>query len=318
MGAPTETVYGLAANALDVKACAEIFRVKGRPSTDPLIVHVLSLAEAETLAVFNDEARALARAFWPGPLTLVLPKRSLVPGIVTAGLDSVAIRVPRHPVFRALLRASKLFLAAPSANPFGYISPTTAEHVRDSLGDRIDFILDGGSCRVGVESTIVDARKPGAFRILRPGMITGEKIAQATQLSLRSVRRSARSRTQPQASDAVAQVAPGMLTRHYSPSTSLRLVKRITPTHWRSHPASERVAWVFFARPRPLPAEVFEANVYWWSETGRVEQAARRLFGLLRMLDACGYEEIVAEIIPASPGAEALNDRLRRAAAKTV
>ncbi|MFM8618546.1 MAG: L-threonylcarbamoyladenylate synthase [Opitutaceae bacterium] len=157
---PTETVYGLAADALDAAACTGIYQAMGRPPTDPLIVHVLSVRDAEKIAPLNPAARRLADAFWPGPLTLVLEKRAAVPDIVTAGLGSVAIRVPAHALFRRLLRATGRPLAAPSANPFGYVSPTTAEHVRAGLGERIGLILDGGPCAVGLESTIVDVRDP--------------------------------------------------------------------------------------------------------------------------------------------------------------
>src|SRR3954469_15500112 len=173
---PTETVYGLAANALDAKACRAIFRAKRRPANDPLIVHVLDLAQAEALAEFNPLARRLARHFWPGPLTLVLPKKPGVPGIVTSGGPTVAIRAPAHPLARRLLRLAKIPLAAPSANLFGYISPTTAEHVRDGLGPRIPHILDGGASRVGVESTVLDVTRPACPRILRPGAVTATQL----------------------------------------------------------------------------------------------------------------------------------------------
>ncbi|HVX63355.1 MAG TPA: L-threonylcarbamoyladenylate synthase, partial [Pirellulales bacterium] len=158
VAAPTETVYGLAANALDAAACRRIFAAKQRPSTDPLIVHLLSKDSLADVCLPNSAALKLARAFWPGPMTLVLPKRDIVPDIVTAGRDSVAVRVPAHRVFRALLKAAGIPLAAPSANPFGYVSPTTAEHVADGLGRRIRFILDGGPTPIGLESTIVDLR----------------------------------------------------------------------------------------------------------------------------------------------------------------
>ena len=178
---PTETVYGLAANALDARACRAIFRAKGRPTQDPLIVHVLDLAHAEELATFHPLARRLARRFWPGPLTLVLPKKICIPDIVTADRATVAIRSPAHPLTRQLLRRAGIPLAAPSANPFGYISPTTAAHVRDSLGKKISYILNGGACSVGVESTILDLTNPAALKILRknqpPDRETGSPTA---------------------------------------------------------------------------------------------------------------------------------------------
>src|SRR5882724_6512531 len=165
---PTETVYGLAANALDGRACRKIFTAKRRPANDPLIVHIHTLRELAQVAVPNGAALVLARKFWPGPLTLVLPKKSAVPAVVSAGLPSVAVRMPRHPLFRRLLKLTGRPLAAPSANPFGYVSPTTAIHVQQGLGRKISHILDGGPARIGLESTIVDLRDPRKPRLLRP------------------------------------------------------------------------------------------------------------------------------------------------------
>ena len=169
---PSETVYGLAADALSAKACRKIFNAKGRPSSDPLIVHVGSIAQAASIAEIGPAARKLMRQFWPGPLTLVLPKKPVIPDIVTSGRPSVAVRMPAHPLFLKLLAETGTPLAAPSANPFGYVSPTTARHVQDGLGKRIKYILDGGPCEVGVESTIVDLRDPQRPRLLRPGQVT--------------------------------------------------------------------------------------------------------------------------------------------------
>ena len=169
---PTETVYGLGADATNSRAVAHIFAAKGRPSFNPLIVHVLDADAGNTHAEFTPLARRLADAFWPGPLTLVLPKRPTVPAIVSAGLPSLAVRMPSHPLLRRLLKLAGVPLAAPSANPFGYISPTTAQHVRDGLGKKIRHILDGGPARIGLESTIVDLRDPTRPQLLRPGAIT--------------------------------------------------------------------------------------------------------------------------------------------------
>ena len=323
---PTETVYGLAANALDAEACRTIFEIKGRPSNDPLIVHVPSLAAAEEVAVFSPQARDVAKAFWPGPLTLVLPKRAVVPAIVTSGLDSVAVRVPRHPAFQALLVKTQRPLAAPSANPFGYISPTTAQHVFDNLGTKISDILDGGPCRVGVESTIVDLRDPRKPRLLRPGWITARDIARATGIRISTTKprqrasspasatATARSATQ----SARGMVAPGMSTKHYSPRTPLRLVAKINARELRRQVSDEgRTAWVYFSKPAVLPQQIPRNQVYWFSGDGGPAQAARALFKVLRALDGKGYARIVAEKAPSSPQAESLNDRLRRAAAKS-
>ena len=175
---PTETVYGLAADALSAPACRRIFAAKGRPANDPLIVHIHSLSDLATVAEANPAALKLAQRFWPGPLTLVLPRKPAVPGVVSSGLPSVAVRMPAHPLFRRLLKLAGRPLAAPSANPFGYLSPTTAEHVQRHLGRRIRHILDGGPSRVGVESTIVDLRDPAHPRLLRPGQITRAQIEQ--------------------------------------------------------------------------------------------------------------------------------------------
>ena len=199
---PTETVYGLAGNALKEESVRKIFEVKGRPLLDPLIVHFSSIKQAEAHVEFNERARALAAQFWPGALTLVLANKDTISDLVTAALPSVAVRVPGHPIFRNLLERLEFPIAAPSANPFGYVSPTLAEHVAATL--------DGGACEHGVESTIVDLRNPDAPKILRPGPLTAE------QLGMPSVELK-------QGSNESAQVAPGMLTQHYSPNTPITL-----------------------------------------------------------------------------------------------
>lgn len=314
---PTETVYGLAANALNEAACARIFEIKGRPSTDPLIVHVSSLAAAEEIAVFNDEARRLAKAFWPGPLTMVLPKRTCISDVVTAGLDSVAVRVPRHKAFRSLLACARLPLAAPSANPFGYVSPTTAQHVCDNLGGRIAYILDGGPCRVGLESTIVDMRDPKAPRILRPGWITAEAIAREAGLKVLRAKRRSEAKASITEQRAMPMPAPGMMTRHYSPQTPMLLVKKIGLKAWREHAADvESVAWIHFARPAALPPGIPRENVFWLSADGKIAEAARSLFRTLRRIDGKGFTHMIAELAPTAGAGESLNDRLRRAAAR--
>ena len=302
VGVPTETVYGLAADALDAEACAGIYRAKGRPATDPLIVHVLSARDVAAIAHLHPSARRLAAAFWPGPLTLVLEKRAGVPDIVTAGLGSVAVRVPDHPLFRRLLRATGRPLAAPSANPCGYVSPTTAEHVRAGLGDRIGHILDGGPCSVGLESTIVDVRDPARPRLLRPGAITRAQLEKVLGRKVGSGRTAGSARK--------AQLAPGMLKRHYSPRTPVVLHDRLST---REAAGGEKDAWVFAARPRGVTGE----NIFWLDPRGDLRGAARRLFALLRRLDAAGHARIHLEKIPGRAGlAEALNDRMARAAAR--
>ena len=304
VAAPTETVYGLAADALNAKACRAIFRAKGRPASDPLIVHVDTLAQAGEIAELNEAARAVARAFWPGPLTLVLPKRSGVPAIVTSGLPSVAVRMPAHPLFRELIRRSGRPLAAPSANPFGYVSPTTAAHVRDGLGRRIGHILDGGAAAIGVESTILDLRDPRRPALLRPGAISREELERVLGRKVQAYRRQAPAHT--------AAVAPGMLERHYSPRTPLTLVRALTPRLVREAGAGE--ALLFVQKPTVIAGK----NVFWLSDTrGGLEQAAHHLFGQLRALDEGGWTRIRAEFAPGADAlALAINDRLARAAAK--
>lgn len=304
VAAPTETVYGLAANALDPEACRQIFRAKGRPQSDPLIVHIHDWAQLGELAVPNTAAEKLAHAFWPGPLTLVLPKRGIVPSIVSAGLPSVAIRMPAHRLFRRLLALAGVPLAAPSANPFGYVSPTSAEHVRTGLGDRIAHILDGGECRIGLESTIVDLRDPRAPRLLRPGAITKHELE-----SVLGMRVSPAPVKAPAAS--ASQVAPGLLKRHYSPRTPAVLHDRIHQAEVARAPADE--AWIFLSRPPGLRGK----NIFWLDARGDLAAAARRLFRMLRRVDAGKFRLIHLERAPGEGLADAINDRLTRAAART-
>ena len=299
---PTETVYGLAANALDAKACRAIFRAKRRPATDPLIVHVHSLAQVDALAELNDSARKLAKAFWPGPLTIVLPKKPTVPDVVSSGRPSVAVRMPRHPLFRALLKACDLPLAAPSANPFGYVSPTSAEHVLASLGSRVGHILDGGPAAIGLESTIVDLRDPKTPRLLRPGAITRAQLERVLRRSVAVPPRAARA--------GGAQLAPGLLARHYSPRTPAVLHDRIRAADVAHSPSTD--AWLLLAPRADLPA----ANVFYLDERGDLRGAARRLFGLLRALDGGGYTRLHFECARGDGLADAINERLSRAAAR--
>jgi L-threonylcarbamoyladenylate synthase len=298
---PTETVYGLAAIALDATACRSIFAVKGRPLVDPLIVHSHDLKEVHQLAFCPPEVAALAAAFWPGPLTLVLEKRAVVPDIVTAGKPTVAIRVPRHPVARALLEAVGAPLAAPSANPFGYVSPSTAQHVADSFGDRIPYILDGGACEIGLESTILDISDPRQPQILRPGAITPEAVGKVLGSPV-PVRHSRLEITE-------CATAPGTFARHYSPETRLEpfpagTIPEVAPTE----------AVVFLQAPSNPHRS---GNAFWLSENGDPEEMARTLFALLRQLDKAGYRRIHCELPEATAGGlqMALRDRILRASA---
>ncbi|QYM78574.1 threonylcarbamoyl-AMP synthase [Horticoccus luteus] len=304
---PTETVYGLAANVWDFRACANVFEAKGRPSTDPLIVHIRLLGELHEVAVANDAALALARAFWPGPLTLILPKRATVPDIATAGLPSVAVRMPAHPLFRRLLKAADVPLAAPSANRFGYISPTTALHVQEGLGQHIRYILDGGSAAIGLESTIVDLRNPRQPRVLRPGAISAAQISAVLKRPVRT------KHGQPSAASAAAQVSPGQMLRHYSPRTPLTLHSSLTLEAARRAPHE---AWIFLRTPAGLRKG--DANIRSFSRRGTLEEVAHRLFAILREVDAGRWRAIHAELPLPDAGdlAAAIRDRLHRAAAR--
>lgn len=292
---PTETVYGLGADALSARAVARIFEAKGRPHFNPLIVHVASIDEAEALAsAFPPQARLLASRLWPGPLTMVVPKRDVVPDIVTAGLPNVALRVPSHPIALELLRLAATPIAAPSANCFGSVSPTTAEHVRQEMGDRVDMIVDGGPCTTGVESTVISFTDEQPA-ILRFGGLAVEEI----ESILGPIRRFETTSTRP--------AAPGMLERHYATRTPLMLVDEVTP------PATGgRVGLLVLGKSDH--AESY-AVVEELSSNGDLREAAANLFAAMRRLDAAGLETIIAVRVPDEGLGRAINDRLRRASA---
>lgn len=306
---PTETVYGLAANAFCETAVRNIFSAKGRPFIDPLIVHVHSADQVAELAdVSHPFFKKLADAFWPGPLTLVLPKKDSVPAIVTAGEPTVAVRMPAHPLMRKILRAAGVPLAAPSANPFGYVSPTTAQHVQDSLGGKIPTIVDGGACACGVESTIVFvADEP---RLLRPGVITRENLEVVLGVPVAP----AKGHLEKLADDAAAgaQLAPGMLKKHYSPRVPVKLFAH------GAFPQIERAgcAVVFQARKNPETLAEFPAGTqcFWLSEDGDAAEVARTVFALLRHLDGENFSSVFIEKAPDCGIGVAVNDRLSRAA----
>jgi L-threonylcarbamoyladenylate synthase len=274
---PTETVYGLAADATNGEAVARIYATKGRPSFNPLIVHVKDLAEAETIAEFSRAARDLAERFWPGPLTLVLPLRphSSIAGLVMAGLSTIALRVPAHSAMRSLLAASGRPLAAPSANASGSISPTRASHVAQSLGGRLALILDGGSCDIGLESTIVAVNKDGELRLLRPGPIDLGLTVETTG-SIES---------------------PGQLASHYAPSKPLRL----------NATAAQGSEWMI-----GFGSVAGHVNL---SPSGDLIEAAAHLFDALHKADSSPDGAIAVAPIPHQGIGLAINDRLRRAAA---
>ncbi len=291
---PTETVYGLAADATNPAAVASIFLAKGRPRFNPLIVHVAGVKEAESLADFPRAARSLAERFWPGPLTMVLPKRpeALLADLVTAGLDTVAIRVPAHPVARELLNRFGP-LAAPSANLSGHVSPTTAAHVAADLGDKVAVILDAGPTAIGLESTIVGIDRAGRGVLLRSGGLDRAKIEETLGAPLAAPR-----------VDADAPTAPGMLASHYAPSATLRLnVEQVKPGE------------ALLAFGPVLPAHAHQAvAIVNLSKAGDTTEAASKFFAALRDLDRAATA-IAVMPIPETGLGEAINDRLRRAAA---
>ena len=295
---PTETVYGLGCDALNHEAVARAFEAKQRPSFDPLIVHIATRASLDRLVEtisFGDHR--LMDAFWPGPLTLVLPKRAHVPDLVTAGLPTIAIRMPAHPVARALIQEAGVPIAAPSANPFGYVSPTCAQHVLDGLGNRIDLILDGGPCPLGVESTIVSMT--GTWpELLRPGSITLAEIREV----IGPIVRAAASQT---------AVAPGQLPRHYATRTPVTILaaQGARPVV-RRH---ERTGLLAMSAPSHVDERFCAIEVL--SASGDLREAARNLFAALRRLDALRLDRLYAEPCDEQGLGLAVMDRLRRCAA---
>lgn len=305
---PTETVYGLGANALDPEAVARVFAIKDRPRFDPLIVHIADVAGLAGLvtdeAAADPRATALVQRFWPGPLTLVLAKRDVVPGIVTAGLDTVGVRMPDHSLALSLIRAAGVPIAAPSANPFGGISPTRAEHVADQLGDRIGLIVDGGPSRVGVESTVV-LLTDGRASLLRPGGLPHEAIEAVIgplEIPL---------------DDALRSLSPGRATSHYAPAARLVIAEPgATPAA-----LGRRLGLLAATDLGRVQAEAVGgpfAAVQVLSLDGDPVEVAARLFEALHALDGVGLDEIIAQPVPEVGLGRAVMDRLRRASAATM
>jgi len=301
---PTETVYGLAANALDAAAVAKIYEVKGRPAHNPIIVHVAGLEMARAaVTAWPEAAERLARAFWPGPLTLVLPRAAGIPDLVSAGGATVGVRWPAHPFMQAVIRECGFPLAAPSANLSNQISPTNAEHVRGQLGDKISLIVDGGQSQVGIESTVLDLTTMPA-RILRPGMIHAETLA-AVLGEVQTVAATA---------GGAALKSPGLLAKHYSPRTKLVILK------WESEDGLRRQ---LVGRAAPNRCQVI-AHTHIPAGFGAdnvsviphdAEAFARALYGELHRCDAAGADLIVVEAPPETAEWSGIADRLRRAAA---
>ncbi|MGY6744604.1 MAG: L-threonylcarbamoyladenylate synthase [Cecembia sp.] len=297
---PTETVYGLAGNALNQDAVAKIFAVKSRPSFDPLILHTSDLERIhEFVSDIPEPLEKLALAFWPGPLTLLLPKKSVVPDLVTSGLDTVAVRVPDHPLTQSLLSALSFPLAAPSANPFGYISPTRASHVNDQLGEKIEYILDGGNCQVGLESTIVGMEDNQVMVYRLGGLDIG-----AIESIVGKVQVMAHSSSDPK--------SPGMLKSHYAPKKPFVLgdLEKLVPVYQKR---GQKFALLSFRSAYPQLSVDYQVQL---SPLGDLTEAAKKLFAAMRALDSLDVSVILSEQVPDVGLGKAINDRLRRAAAQ--
>ncbi len=293
---PTETVYGLAANALNEDAALSIFEAKERPFFDPLIIHVHSIEAAKRYADFVDERLLkLGEVFWPGPLTLLLPKKSNVPNIITSGLEQVAVRIPNHPITLELLKKINLPLAAPSANPFGYVSPTEAQHVQKQLGDKIDYILDGGICSVGIESTILGI-EGGEICVYRLGGLAVEEIEKVIGHIKLRINNSSNPK------------APGQLKNHYAPKKPL-FVGDLTKL-LNVHPL-KKIAVIGFGKIDEISSAEVVFNL---SETENLKEAAINLFKFLRLADESAAEIVICAKLPDVDLGKAINDRLRRAA----
>ena len=298
---PTETVYGLAADAFNTRAIKKIFALKKHPLFDPLIVHIHSKVQLNLLARnIPLTAKKLMDQFWPGPLTLVLHAKSTVPQLVTGGLPTVAIRMPQHPVAQKLLKAFNRPLAAPSANRFGRISPTSTQAVKKEFGKKTPYILEGGSCQFGLESTVIHflKNKKNKPEILRLGSITPEQIENTLKKKV-SIRKKTVLKH---------PLAPGQLASHYAPQTSLELL----PTDWRkkSLPFSNNDALLLFHKP----FTAFSGTQYLLSQRNSLKEAAKNLYQLLRLLDEKKFKKIYAELVPNRGLGIAINDRLKKAA----
>lgn len=294
---PTETVYGLAANALNTSAVAKIFQIKQRPTFDPLIIHLPSFDKVYDYALDVPEIfEVLAKKFMPGPLTLLLRKKDIIPDLVTAGSLYVAVRIPSHNVTKSLLDMVDFPLAAPSANPFGYISPTTAQHVADQLGNKVYYILDGGPCDVGLESTIIGMNENGDIEVLRKGGLSIENIREVVgNIIIRDI-----STSNPE--------APGMLTSHYAPRVPLILTELSQLNDVSDINRTGIISFRNFLPTIPTKHQIV------LSPSGNFLDAARNLFSGMRYLDGCDINIIYAELVPEMDLGIAINDRLRRAA----
>lgn len=301
---PTETVYGLAASIWDQKALARVFEVKNRPSFDPLIVHVLGPEDAGLIGEMDVPfAREMARRFWPGPLTMVLPKKPDVPHLATAGLETVGVRSPSHPIARRIIELAGVPLAAPSANPFAYLSPTRAEHVQSQLGDKVDYLVDGGPCPVGVESTVLDLSAQPAM-VLRPGAVSFEELARV----LPNLEMLGRHSDSPR--------APGQLPVHYAPRKPLFIAESGMLPDAAAALGAIAIAFGAASAEAAQKSGKFK-RVLDLSPDEDASEAATKLFQLLHELDRSDAPQIWAELLPERGIGRAVNDRLRKGAGTT-
>ncbi len=302
VGLPTETVYGLAADARNPEAVRRVFAAKGRPADHPLIVHLASVDQLDAWARdIPPVAWRLAAAFWPGPMTLILKRQPSVPDAVTGGQDTVGLRVPSHPLAHALLKEFGDGLAAPSANRFGRVSPTTAAHVREELGDQLAMVLDGGECEVGIESTIVDLSR-GEPVLMRPGRISKDELARAAGVPV--LDREQANGNNPRVS--------GALASHYAPSTPVRLLDAVSL--YAAADEARRQGMAVAVLARTLIDDAPPAGSVWRIAPAEPVAYAHRLYASLRWLDQCGAKQILVEALPDTAEWRAVNDRLRRAA----
>ena len=298
---PTETVYGLGANALDEAAVKKIFKIKGRPSNNPIIVHLSSVKDIAQVANLKDELiksrfESLNK-FWPGPLTVIVPKKNIVPDIVTAGLKNIGVRIPSHPIALSLIKKAEVPIAAPSANSSTYVSPTQATHVADCLGEKVDIILDGGSSEIGIESTVIDISGT-VPTILRPGTITKEQISEVLPDVI----------LKDEVTKAEEMLSPGLLPKHYSPKTPVKLLSNIEISN-----LPEKSALVSFRSQHEADIQDAFELISPLTAHGDLKEAASRLYSTLRNLDKSGVEIIVIEDCHDKGLGQALQNRLKRA-----
>lgn len=311
---PTETVYGLAGDATREFVVEKLFQAKGRPAHDPLIVHVSSPEAASRYGSFSESTRALLQEFWPGPLTLIVPKTDLIPYRVTAGLSTVAIRIPAHDRMRGLLARGDLALAAPSANTFGKLSPTRPEHVLQQLEGKIDFVLDDGPTGWGVESTVLDVSHPGHWKLYRPGPIALEQIADWVEQSKQEIQLVNCSEQANPKQEQKPLPSPGILSRHYAPRTPVRLVSPGDMEKVEEQILKGKPWGLLKTGLSPIKtASAPEPPLYYSSEDGTLESAARNFYARLHAMDEQGYEMLLVEKFPESGLGVALNNRLIRA-----